>query len=204
MENNESNNSSELEDQNPPAETNEATAGFAKTEITQDTSVSNLKVSDLSNLFTGILNNWGNISGGTHPGFPENLRQRPGSHVNSGPTGHANVPGHANFSAGFPDNLRQRPGSHVNSGPTGHANVPGHANFSKGFPGNLGSGSHANSGPTGHANVPGHANFSKVGQPGGQVVTFPALRVTTADGMVVNIPEGPNQMVNINGFLITR
>lgn len=42
------------------------------------------------------------------------------AHVNSGPTGHVNVPGHANFS-----------GIHVNSGPTGHVNVPGHADFTK-------------------------------------------------------------------------
>lgn len=42
-----------------------------------------------------------------------------GSHVNSGPPGHANQPGHGNFD----------PPSHVNAGPPGHANEPGHANF---------------------------------------------------------------------------
>jgi hypothetical protein len=69
------------------------------------------------------------------------------AHVNSGPTSHSNVPGHANFSMKLKDTRRLRPAqirtlrrrlignpaaaSHVNSGPTHHTNVPGHANFTK-------------------------------------------------------------------------
>ena len=56
------------------------------------------------------------------PQAPDDPDPGPG-HVNSGPPGHANQPGHANFDPG--------PG-HVNSGPPGHANQPGHANFNPG------------------------------------------------------------------------
>jgi len=68
------------------------------------------------------------------------------AHVNSGPTSHSNVPGHANFSMKLRETRALRPGqirtlrrklsagspgaaAHVNSGPTTHTNVPGHANF---------------------------------------------------------------------------
>uniref|UniRef100_UPI0005930BDB hypothetical protein n=1 Tax=Neomegalonema perideroedes TaxID=217219 RepID=UPI0005930BDB len=71
------------------------------------------------------------------PGVLQGLPQA--SHVNSGPTGHANTGGHANFSReqfqGQFRDPRVNPGgfagSHANSGPTGHANVPGHANFNQ-------------------------------------------------------------------------
>ena len=53
-------------------------------------------------------------------------------HANSGPTGHINQPGHANF-----DPAKKRlegrgdsSAAHANSGPTTHTNQPGHANFS--------------------------------------------------------------------------
>ena len=68
------------------------------------------------------------------------------AHVNSGPTTHTNVPGHADFTGKMQPGQMQsqpaqrqmkpeimRPGSgaaaHVNSGPTTHTNVPGHADF---------------------------------------------------------------------------
>ena len=68
------------------------------------------------------------------------------AHVNSGPTSHSNVPGHANFSMKLKETRTLRPrqirtlrsklsagspgaAAHVNSGPTTHTNVPGHANF---------------------------------------------------------------------------
>ena len=73
------------------------------------------------------------------------------AHVNSGPTTHTNVPGHADFTSKLQPGQMQsqpaqigvgelqrkpevmRPGgaaaSHVNSGPTTHTNVPGHADF---------------------------------------------------------------------------
>ena len=64
-----------------------------------------------------------------------------GSHVNSGPTGHVNGGGHANFLRPA-DQFNQQiinpqfnpgafQGAHVNSGPTGHANGGGHANFNQ-------------------------------------------------------------------------
>ena len=115
-----------------------------------------------------------------------------GAHVNSGPTGHVNGGGHANFLRPA-DRLDQRinpgalQGSHVNSGPTGHANGGGHANFLRPAdqfnqqiinpqfnPGAL-QGSHVNSGPTGHANGGGHANFNQQGNPGG-FITNPIIR----------------------------
>jgi hypothetical protein len=101
------------------------------------------------------------------------------SHVNSGPTGHSNGAGHANFSreaifdkfVNVANTLLDRAASHVNSGPTGHSNGAGHANFAdrhgmdkfvnvaQGLaPGNAAS--HVNSGPTGHSNGAGHANFA--------------------------------------------
>jgi hypothetical protein len=96
-----------------------------------------------------------------------------GAHVNSGPPGHTNVPGHANFDPktrfGGPElsALGGWRGVHVNSGPPGHANEGGHANFDPvsrvgGLQGSFGgwrAEPHANSGPPGHANEPGHANF---------------------------------------------
>ena len=78
---------------------------------------------------------------------PEMMRPGGGAaaHVNSGPTTHTNVPGHADFTSKMqPGQMQtqpgaaqlpavQRPGSgaaaHVNSGPTSHTNVPGHADF---------------------------------------------------------------------------
>jgi hypothetical protein len=99
-----------------------------------------------------------------------------GSHVNSGPPGHANEPGHANFDPttrfGGPElgALGGWRGVHVNSGPPGHANEPGHANFDpeRGF-GGFRAEPHVNSGPPGHANEPGHANFD----PGSHVNSGP-------------------------------
>jgi hypothetical protein len=86
-------------------------------------------------------------------------------HANSGPTGHINQPGHANFDPAQ-KRLEDRGGSsavHANSGPTGHINQPGHANFDPAKKRIEGRGDssavHANSGPTGHINQPGHANF---------------------------------------------
>jgi hypothetical protein len=68
------------------------------------------------------------------------------AHVNSGPTTHTNVPGHADFTGKMkpgqmqsqPGQIQTKPGmvrpgsgaaAHVNSGPTTHTNVPGHADF---------------------------------------------------------------------------
>ena len=77
------------------------------------------------------------------------------AHVNSGPTTHTNVPGHADFTGKIqPGQMQSQPGrmqmkpemmrpggaaaSHVNSGPTTHTNVPGHADFtSKMKPGEM-------------------------------------------------------------------
>ena len=68
------------------------------------------------------------------------------AHVNSGPTTHTNVPGHADFTRQMkPADLKAQPGTvqqqvvrpggaaaaHVNSGPTTHTNVPGHADFTR-------------------------------------------------------------------------
>ena len=69
------------------------------------------------------------------------------AHVNSGPTTHTNVPGHADFTSKMqPGQMQSQPGqiqtkpamvrpgsgaaAHVNSGPTTHTNVPGHADLS--------------------------------------------------------------------------
>ena len=56
-----------------------------------------------------------------------------GVHANSGPSGHTNVPGHANFTDARFGGVLQQPGGivgvHANSGPSGHTNVPGHANL---------------------------------------------------------------------------
>ncbi|MEO1445985.1 MAG: hypothetical protein AAFV46_07080 [Cyanobacteria bacterium J06635_11] len=70
-----------------------------------------------------------------------------GVHANSGPSGHTNVPGHANFTDARFGGVLQQPG--------GIAGV------------------HANSGPSGHTNVPGHANFTSVAQPPMDVFTLP-------------------------------
>ena len=77
------------------------------------------------------------------------LVRQPGgaaAHVNSGPTTHSNVPGHANFSMKLNKRLsksqisvlRRRlsrgggsAAAHVNSGPTSHSNIGNHYNFSK-------------------------------------------------------------------------
>jgi hypothetical protein len=130
--------------------------------VTASTSLADLKVKDLEQVILAVIKSLG----------------KKGSHANSGPTKHANVPGHANFSkTGRPTKVAKekvkkpiKKGVHVNSGPTKHANVPGHANFSKtGRPTKVAKakvkkpikkGVHVNSGPTKHANRPGHANFS--------------------------------------------
>jgi hypothetical protein len=100
------------------------------------------------------------------------------SHVNSGPTGHSNGAGHANFSreaifdkfVNEARTLLDKAASHVNSGPTGHSNGAGHANFAdRGLMDKVANpatnvlnkaASHVNSGPTGHSNGAGHANFA--------------------------------------------
>jgi hypothetical protein len=158
-----------------------------------DTPLSALKVSDLASIIgahlSDALANFGGSIG------------RAGAHVNSGPTHHANVPGHANFA-----DVGSRSGAHVNSGPTHHANVPGHANFSRtgdifSRPGGVASGAHANSGPTHHANVPGHANFT---MPAQDATVLPALSVTLESGIHVSIPQGGAKVLEIAGTKITR
>ncbi len=78
-----------------------------------------------------------------------------GSHVNSGPTGHVNGGGHANF---------LRPADQFNQQIINPQFNPGALQ-----------GSHVNSGPTGHANGGGHANFNQQGNPGG-FITNPIIR----------------------------
>jgi hypothetical protein len=152
-----------------------------------------------------------------------------GSHVNSGPPGHANEPGHANFdpkrgeiSLGrvgrSPEHLAPSAGRgglgaggvHVNSGPPGHANEPGHANFDP-KRGRISSrpaerpdlatrGVHVNSGPPGHANEPGHANFDpKVHPAAGEEL----LHVTLPDGSRLTLPPGPID-ITVRGYRIRR
>lgn len=143
-------------------------------------------------------------------------------HANSGPTGHANEPGHANFTKVGLDaatrinvaDLGAR-GAHANSGPTGHVNEPGHANFdqisrpglSKVLPvniqrlgklGGLASGAHANSGPTSHSNVPGHANFAK------QFDDIRDIEVTLPDGTRLTLDARSPASITVNGFRVTR
>ena len=157
------------------------------------------------------------VSSGVNYGtnFPQ------GAHVNSGPTGHANVPGHADFTRQGQFGQIVNPGAfaqgaHVNSGPTGHANVPGHADFTRQGqfgqvvnPGAFAQGAHVNSGPTGHANVPGHADFTKVGNLGSQVMNQAglvnrAVNMTLNDGTTLSIPANGPAEINIKGMKIRR
>jgi len=140
-----------------------------------------------------------------------------GVHVNSGPPGFVNEPGHANF-----DPSRIKPGGdvgvHVNSGPPGFVNEPGHANFDpKVFgpgairerattptvgpalaasPGNL-AGVHVNSGPPGFVNEPGHANFDPSSRFGGAVTNVGNVGRLGNAGVHVN--SGPPGFVNEPG-----
>ena len=156
-----------------------------------DAPLSDLKVRDLMDLITVNVSTAISKLGGSF-----------GSHVNSGPTHHSNVPGHANFTE-----PGGRVGAHANSGPTHHSNVPGHANFSRvgdpfGLPSGLVGGSHVNSGPTGHSNVPGHANFTMPEL--SDKAVLPAIRVTLESGIQVSIPEGGPREIDIAGTKITR
>jgi hypothetical protein len=138
-------------------------------------------------------------------------------HANSGPTGHSNVPGHANFTkVGFDRATHVgvkdvgAAAVHANSGPTGHSNVPGHANFDQQTLGGVSRlkpialdrfgrlAAHANSGPTGHSNVPGHANFTKV------MDELRDVQVTLPDGTRVTLDANSPASITVNGFQVTR
>lgn len=82
------------------------------------------------------------------------------AHVNSGPTTHTNVPGHADFTGKMQPGKVQSQPAQIQSQPAQLQTKPQVIR-----PGGAAA-AHVNSGPTTHSNIPGHADFTGKVQPG--------------------------------------
>ena len=146
------------------------------------------------------------------------------AHANSGPTGHENVPGHANFKgSGYipvPEAAKpewNKPEVYKPEGPKPEWNKPeGYKpewnkpetykpegskpewNKSDGY---TTPAAHVNSGPTGHENVPGHANFKSQTNSIGEQLPF---TLTLANGAVITLGPGAPKEITIGNFKIIR
>ena len=112
------------------------------------------------------------------------------AHVNSGPTTHTNVPGHADFTSQMkPGQMQSQPGQ-IQMKP--EMMRPG-----------SGAAAHVNSGPTTHTNVPGHADFTSQMKPG-QMQTQPGAAQLPAiqrpgSGAAAHVNSGPTTHTNVPG-----